>query len=323
MDTRTALDSRAIGTMVLLCLIWSLQQISLKAAATDVSPMLLICIRSGVAALLVGGVMRWRGEGLQLRAGRWRPGLIVGALFALEYVLVAEALRLTHASHVVVFVYTAPLFAALGLHWKLPAERLHWLQWAGIGLAFAGIALAFLGRDGGGGTDSGAHASAASAAAATVDNVVLGDLLALLGGAAWGATTVTIRGSTLSAAPATETLLYQLAGAFTLLMPAALLSGQTHFQPTAMAWAHLAFQTVIVSFASFLVWCWLLRRYLASRLGVLSFMTPVFGIVLGIWLLGEPLEPGFIVGSGLVLAGILLVSGAAALRQALGGASEA
>lgn len=318
MDTRTALDSRALGTMVLLCLIWSLQQISLKAAAHDVSPMLMVCLRSGVAALLVAAVMRWRGEGLQLGAGRWRPGLIVGALFALEFMLVAGALQLTHASHVVVFLYTAPLFAALGLHWRLPAERLHWLQWAGIGLAFAGIAVAFLGREGG----DAAHAGVATAAL-TSRNVLLGDLLALLAGAAWGATTVTIRCTPLSGAPATETLFYQLAGAFTLLMPAAWLAGQTHFQPTAVAWAHLAFQTVIVSFASFLVWCWLLRRYLASRLGVLSFMTPVFGVVLGLWLLGEPLESGFIAGSGLVLAGILLVSGAAALRQALGGASGA
>ncbi len=302
MDTRTALDGRAIGTMVLLCLIWSLQQISLKAVAGDVSPMLMVCVRSGVAALLVAALMRWRGEGLQLHAGRWRPGLVVGALFALEYVLVAEGLRFTHASHVVVFLYTAPLFAALGLHWKLPAERLHWLQWAGIGVAFGGIALAFLGR--GAGTANLAN-----------EHVLLGDLLSLLAGAAWGATTVTIRCTGLSAAPATETLLYQLAGAFALLIPAALVTGQVHFQATPAAWAHLAFQSVIVSFASFLVWCWLLRRYLASRLGVLSFMTPVFGIVLGIWLLDEPLEPGFVVGSGLVLVGILLVSGAGWLRQ--------
>jgi drug/metabolite transporter (DMT)-like permease len=76
---------------------------------------------------------------------------------------------------------------------------------------------------------------------------------------------------------------------------------------------------VIVSFASVLAWVWLLRRYLASRLGVLSFMTPVFGIVLGIWLLDEPLEASFIAGSGLVLGGILLVSGCGWLRQWLGG----
>ena len=40
--------------------------------------------------------------------------------------------------------------------------------------------------------------------------------------AAWGLTTVLIRSSRLSDAPATQTLLYQLAGAFVLLLPLSL-----------------------------------------------------------------------------------------------------
>ena len=76
-----------------------------------------------------------------------------------------------------------------------------------------------------------------------------------------------------------------------------------------MAASSLLFQILLVSFASFLAWFWLLRHYLASRLGVLSFMTPLFGIGFGVWLLGEPLEPNFIAAALLVLVGILLVSG--------------
>ena len=71
----------------------------------------------------------------------------------------------------------------------------------------------------------------------------------------------------------------------------------------------MAFHTLVVSFASFLVWFWLLRHYLASRLGVFSFMTPLFGIVLGAWLLDEPIELSFVLGAVPVLLGIVLVSG--------------
>ena len=291
--------------MILLCLAWSLQQISLKAATPEVSPLLMVALRSGIAALLVAAVMVWRGAGLQLRAGRWRPGLVVGALFAFEFLFVAEAMRFTYAGHVVVFIYTAPIFAALGLHWKIPAERLNRMQWLGIALAFAGIATAFLGR---GEARSDLQAS----------DVLIGDLMALLAGALWGATTVAIRITRLGSAAATETLLYQLVAAFLLLMPIALLTGQTRFDPTPVAWGHLAFQSVVVTFASYLVWFWLLRRYLASRLGVFSFLTPVLGVALGVVLLGEPLEAGFLVGSGLVLSGVVLVSGHAWLAQLLG-----
>jgi drug/metabolite transporter (DMT)-like permease len=59
---------------------------------------------------------------------------------------------------------------------------------------------------------------------------------------------------------------------------------------------------------SLLVWFWLLRHYLASRLGVLTFLTPVIGVVLGAVLLGEPLEAQFIVGAAVVLLGITTVS---------------
>jgi drug/metabolite transporter (DMT)-like permease len=65
---------------------------------------------------------------------------------------------------------------------------------------------------------------------------------------------------------------------------------------------------VVISFASYLAWFWLLRRYLASRISVFSFMTPLFGVSFGVLLLGEPLTPVFAGGALLVLAGISVVS---------------
>jgi len=299
MDTRKALDGQAIGLMLMLCLVWGLQQVVLKATAADIAPIFQIALRSGVAAMLVCLVMAARGERMRIADGTWRAGLLVGALFGFEFLLVGEGLRHTSASHMVVFLYTAPIFAALGLHWKLPAERLGKVQWLGIALAFGGLALAFFGRS------SGTPSSASSASS----SMLWGDFLGLLAGAAWGATTVVVRCSKLAAAPATQTLLYQLVAAFAILLVASLATGQAHFNPTPTVWASLLFHSVVVSFASFLLWFWLLRKYLASRLGVFSFMTPLFGIVLGAWLLREPIEASFLVGAVPVLLGIVLVSG--------------
>ena len=292
-DTRRPLDSQAVVLMLLLCLIWSLQQIVLKATALDFSPTLQLALRSGIAAVLVWLYMRSKGERLTLASGIWQPGLAVGVLFALEFVLVGQAVRHTTAGHVVVFLYSAPVFAALGLHLKLPAERLAPLQWLGIALAFGGIAVAFLGHD----TQGNAQTS------------LLGDAMALGGALAWGLTTVAIRTTALSNLPAPQTLLYQLAVGFVLLLVAAVLMGQTTFHPSWQVWSALAFNAVVVCFFSFLVWFSLLRKYLASRLGVFSFLTPILGVVLGAWLLKEPIEPNFALGALLVLAGIVLVSG--------------
>jgi len=292
MNTRKAIDGRAGALMVLLCAVWGLQQVAIKAAAPDVAPILQIAIRSGLAAIAVALLVWRRGEGAALGGGTWRPGLLVGALFALEYLFVGEGLRFTSASHMAIFLYTAPIFAALGLQWKLPSERLKPPQWAGIGVAFAGIVIAFAGRGGPAGGQA-----------------WIGDLMGIAAAMSWGATTLSIRFSRLSDAPATVTVLYQLVGACAILAVAALLLGQTGLAATPISLASLAFQTVVMSFLSLLLWFSLLRTYLASRLGVLSFMTPLFGIGFGVWLLDEELSAGFLIGALCVLAGILLVSG--------------
>ncbi|WP_153115895.1 DMT family transporter [Rhodocyclus tenuis] len=296
MDSRKALDGRAAGIMLVLCVIWGLQQVVLKAAAADISPLMQIALRSGIAALLVGALMVWRKESPALADGSWRPGLLVGLFFGLEFLFVGEGLRFTSASHMVVFLYTAPIFVALGLHSKLPAERLSRLQWLGIAFAFTGIVVTFAGRN-------------APPGAADPANILWGDALALLAGIFWGATTIVVRLSQLSRAPATQTLFYQLAAGFVLLLPAAILLGQTSIELTTLSIGSLLFQSVIVSFASYLGWFWLLRRYLASRLGVFSFMTPLFGLGFGVWLLDEPLEASFLFGAIFVLIGVVMVSG--------------
>lgn len=292
-----------MGLMVLLCALWGLQQVAIKVAAPDVAPIMQVALRSGLSAALVAAWARARRQPLDLLGAALRPGLLAGALFASEFLFVAEGLRHTTASHMALFLYTSPVFTALGLHFAVRAERLERLQWLGIGVAFAGIALAFGGGLLGGGLGGGA---------------LLGDLFGVLAGAAWGATTVVVRRSALSEAPPAQTLLYQLLGGFVLLLLAAALAGQLgRVTLTPIAWGSLLFQGVVVSFASYLAWFWLLRRYLATRLSVFSFMTPLFGVSFGVLLLGEPLTPAFGGGALLVLLGIALVSGAG--RRRVGG----
>jgi drug/metabolite transporter (DMT)-like permease len=291
---RQPVDASAAGLMVGLCALWGLQQVAIKVAAPDVAPIMQVALRSGLSAALVAGWARWRGQRLDLFGPALRPGLLAGTLFAAEFLFVAEGLRLTTASHMAIFLYTSPVFTALGLHLSLRSERLSRLQWAGVLAAFAGIAVAF----GGGLLAGGAGPDA-----------LLGDLLGVAGGAAWGATTVLVRRSALSEAPPAQTLQYQLLVGFVLLLAAAAVTGQLgRVVLTPLAWSSLLFQGVVVSFASYLAWFWLLRRYLASRISVFSFMTPLFGVSFGVLLLGEPLTPVFAGGALLVLAGITVVS---------------
>ena len=295
MNERKALDQTASSLMIVLCMVWGLQQVILKMAASDISPLMQIALRSGLAALLLLPLVLLDQKSQLMNPKNLKAGALVAVLFSLEFFLLAQALQLTSASHAVVLLYTAPIFVALGLHWKLPSERLTLLQWTGIGIAFIGIVVTFI-------------RSQQIGANTFQQQMLWGDLYALAAAIAWAATTLTVRLSSLAQAAVTQTLFYQLAGSFILLLGLAFFMGQAVVQWTPLVMGSLAFHTLIVSFASFLAWFWLLRNYLASRLGVFSFLTPLFGIIFGVWLLDENIEANFIFGTALVLLGILVVS---------------
>ena len=294
MQVRQALDAKASSIMFFLCILWGLQQVVIKLAAADIAPIMQMALRSGLSALLVFPLIKLaKGQSLWGRQ-YWFSGGLVALLFAAEFCLIGEALRFTSASHTVVLLYTAPIFVALGLHCKLPAERLTGLQWCGILTAFSGIVVTFLGRGASGAQDLSA--------------MLWGDLLALGAGMLWASTTIAVRLSNLSEAPATQTLFYQLLGGFAFLLPMAFMLGQSAVHWTALTFGSLLFHAVLISFGSYLLWFWLLKHYLASRLGVFSFLTPLFGIAFGVMILNEPVESGFIAGTVMVMLGVIIVS---------------
>jgi drug/metabolite transporter (DMT)-like permease len=292
---RKPLDALAVGLMTMQCVFLGLQQVAVKAAAHGMGTVMQLGVRSAVAALLVGALMLIRGSTFSLRDGTFWPGIGAGVLFALEFLFIALGLQYTTASHMSVFLYTAPVFTVLGLHWFVPGERLRLLQWIGVLAAFAGIAVAF--------------SNGFSEQARDWKDILLGDALGVLGGLSWAATTVLIRVSVLSEAPPTTTLVYQLGSAGVFLVAIAALLGQgTGISMTGMVWASMLFQSVIVAFLCFLLWFWMLRRYLASRLSVFSFLTPLFGVGFGVLLLHDPVGIRFAVGAALVMLGVVMVN---------------
>ena len=295
MAERRAPDGFAAGVMLALCLTWGLQQVAMKAAAPVIAPVMQVGVRSAIAALLLLAVMAVRRLSVLGPPGSLRPGVLVGLLFAGEFLFVALGLSHTTAARMSVFLYTSPIFTALGLHLLVPGERLDRRQWLGVGFAFVGVAIAF--------------SEGFADAGALPPNAWLGDLFGLTAGLLWGLTTVAIRASALSEAPPSCTLLYQLLAAAAGLLAFSVVTGAHTVGPmTPIAWTSMAFQSVVVTFGSFLVWFWLLRRYLASRLAVFSFLTPVVGIAAGVLLLNDPFALNFAAGAVCIFAGITLVN---------------
>jgi drug/metabolite transporter (DMT)-like permease len=289
---RDRLDLLAVALIVGLCALWGLNQVVVKATLDSVPPFAQSAIRSLLAAALVAAYARRRGVVLLQRDGTAPAGILAGVLFAIEFCFLYPGLRYTTASRMVVFLYMAPFVVAAGMPFVSRAERLGPTQVLGLAAAFGSLLYAF---------EEGLSAPASGQ--------LLGDAMALAAAAFWGLTTIALRATSLSRAAPERTLFYQLAVSAPILGAASLIAGEpARISLDAPALASLAFQAVVVAFASYLGWFWLLRHYPATRLASFTFLTPVFGTIAGTLLMGDEVTARLALALAGIAIGIWLVN---------------
>lgn len=283
------LDTLAICLLLACCMFWGLQQILVKAIMDEVAPLFQASLRCiGASALLVVWC-RLRGIRLFVRDGSLFAGLLAGGLFAAEFACIYLGLRETTASRLTIFLYTAPFWVAALVPLFVKSERLRPLQWLGLACAFVAVAFAMRESMGSGNAT--------------------GDLLGLAAGALWGLTTVVIRAHNLTRISPEKLLLYQIAATALVLPWLSWSLGETwSFDWSPLAWGSMFAQTVIGAFASYLTWMWMLGRYPATRISVFVFLTPLFALLFGTWLLNESATPTLLAALALVALGIVLVN---------------
>ena len=280
-----------MALVVMLCVLWGFNQPAIKLAIPEIPPLIQCAVRSALAILIVLGWMWLRGLPIAGRDGTLAAGLAAGVLFGIEFLLIYRGLLYTPASRAVLFIYLAPFFVVLGARWLFPADRFSLMQWVGLLLAFAGMVVAF-----------------GVPAPATEPNQLLGDVMMAGAAAAWAATTLVIKASSLARVSPEQTLLYQLVICVPIVGLGAMMFGErVTAMPGAVALGSLAYQTLVTG-TTFSIWFALIVKYSASRLSAFTFITPLCGVAAGHLVLGEPLTPAFALAVGLVAAGLILVN---------------
>ncbi len=286
------LDLKAIVLLTILCASWGMQQVTIKIANQGVSPILQSGIRSIGAAILVWIWMAVRREPLFKKDGTLWWGIGAGILFAGEFIFIYWGLVFTNASRAVIFLYMSPFVVALGSQLFIPGEHLKKFQVIGLCCAFTGIVIAFK-----------------ESLSFPTYKMLIGDSMLASAALLWGAATVMIKAGPLAGIAHGKTLFYQL-GVSALVLPAASLAigerGVVLITPL-IAFC-LAYQTVWVAFITYLVWFWLIRHYLVSRIASFTFLTPIFGVLAGGLLLNETVSNSLLLALLLVGTGIYLVN---------------
>jgi drug/metabolite transporter (DMT)-like permease len=286
-----ALTAGAIALVLMLCLTWGFNQIAIKLVLREIPPYTQAALRSAGALLVILAIARARGIRLFGRDGTLKSGLFVGMIFGFEFLLIYHGLELTTASRAVVFLYTMPFFVAFGAYLFL-GERLRAVQWAGLAVSFAGVAVAI-----------------GVPQPDVTSSVLIGDLLIVVGAALWAATTIVVKATPLINVAPEKALGYQVGLSVPILGVAALLSGETIPRvPGALTLSLLSFQAFWVVGFTFLLWFGLIKTYSASKLSAFTFITPLLGVAAGYLIMGDHLTPAFGVAALLVIAGLILVN---------------
>jgi drug/metabolite transporter (DMT)-like permease len=280
-------------TLVLLCLLWGGNLVSIKISNQGIPPLLAATIRSGVAAGLLWAYARFLGKDVFVRRRDLRHGVVIGILFGLEFLCLYQGLDFTHASRGTIFLYMHPFWVALGAHILLTNDRLTVLKGSGLVLAFGGLMLVF-----------------GSRSPALGPHFWIGDLMVLAAAFFWAATTVYIK-KIVETRDIThyQTLFAQLFFSLPLLCAAWLIFELD--EPLALdglVLGAIGYQCIVVAFFSYLLWFWMIHRFPVSRLTAFTFLAPLFGVILSGLVLKEPIPLLLWLGLILVGAGIYLVN---------------
>jgi O-acetylserine/cysteine efflux transporter len=275
--------SRDIVLAVVVNVLWGVNFAVIDLGLRDVPPLLFCALRFGAAALpailvLGGPRVAWRwvmAVGLALGVAKF--GLLFAAMAA---GMPAGLSALVLQSQVIFSV----LLAAVLLR-----ERPNARQLAGITVAAAGIGIVALGLDGA---------------------PMIALLLVICAGAAWGLSNVATR----RGAPP-DTLRFMVwvsaVAAPIDLVLSLITEGSTRDLAalrsiTVTGLASVGYVAYVATLFGFGVWGALLRRYGAATVAPFSMLAPVFAIVSGAALLGQPVHVTDVVGGAAVLAGVAL-----------------
>ena len=280
------MKSRDVVQIVLLGAIWGGAFPMLRIAAPEFGPVALIGVRLAIAALLLLALLRRRSR---LLSQAWPLFVLAMVNTAIPFTLFAYAALGVSAGTASLLNATTPMFGAVIAFFWL-GERLTVLQVLGILLGFGGIASIVW-------NEIGLHAEASTLAVAA----------GLAGAALYGIAASYARHWFDTVDPMVVAT-GSVCGAALVMVPAGLLAWPTE-PPGPLAWANAVGLGVLCTALAYIVWFRLLPRVGAARAITVTFLVPVFGVLWGVAVLGEPLTWMLLVGAAVVLLGTALALG--------------
>ncbi len=280
-------------TVMLLC--WSGNYIAAKIVFREVPPLLAMCLRTVLAALLIMPVYWWQSRTRKL-LWTWREVRIVFVLgvlgMTLNQLFWTIGVARTTVVHSSMIMGTTPLWVLLMAR-ALGIEGITWPKAGGMAIAMAGLAMLQIFRPGN------------STGGPTTGPTLEGDFLVLLCALALAGMTAFGKRYKPRSGGITIIAMGYVIGSIALA-PVLWLSsrGFDYGAVTPAAWAGVFYMAAFSSVVGYLIYYYALARMSASRIAAFQYLQPVFAILMAMVLLGEDLTGSTVAAGGIIFTGV-------------------
>lgn len=283
------MGARDLGALLVLGALWGASYMFIRVAVPALGPFTLMGLRVALAASILALYAAVLARGMPKLRSRWKEFLFVGATnSAIPFSLIAAAEIELTASLAAILNSTTALFAAVvAAVWI--GEALTTKKVFGLVVGLAGVAV-LVGWD-----------------PVPLSGVVLLSVAAMLAASLSYAIGGVYVKRTFAGVPPLAMAIGQHAGAALLLLPLAAASLPEEAPPLPAALCALAL-TLLSTVLAYLLYFRLIQNVGPTKTLTVTFLIPVFGLLFGVLLLGEPVGLGTLVGLGIILYGVALVT---------------
>jgi len=283
------------GRLVAVPAIWGGTFVAGKHVVTTLSPLLGSCARYMIASVALSiAAFALEGGLPKLNRQQWLGTFILGLLGVFAYNLFfMGALARLPASRAALIIALNPVItitiSSVALKEGLSARR-----WLGVAIALTGVWIVI------------SHGDVASIAAAGVG---LGELFMLAAVTSWALYTVIGRKVLTGLTPLAATNYAALWGTLMLGLVAARDVGELHV--ALFDWKMIAALLYLGVCGTALAFVWYytsIKKLGTAVASIFTNLVPVFGVLISVAVLGEPLLPSMLIGGAVAIVGVFMVS---------------
>jgi drug/metabolite transporter (DMT)-like permease len=277
---------------LILCGISGSTWLFIKLGLQDLPPVSFAAIRFIIASLILVVIVMVRRLPIPRKTTDWLTIAATGVLcFTVNYGLLFWGEQHVSSGLAAVLQAICPLFGLLIAHRMLPAEPMTLPKLAGVVVGLGGLAVIFSDQIRSEGTLAlwGSAALVIGALAVALSNVI-----------------VKARGTELD--PAVLSAGQMIFGVIPLIVFGFIEEGSPlHFRWTKVAVISLLYLAIVGSTIAFMLFYWLIRHMAVTNTMLISLITPVVAVFLGMGTIGERVSARMIIGGAGILGGIAIM----------------